>query len=105
MLSELKLYTHKTLAIKFCAYIIQSWDAATQTANQETEMTKITKQYANVRNGGQERVIREADKFYVNSDFGHGFCQPNRQVSRQEMSACLRFTMAPADVVDAILAN
>ena len=68
-------------------------------------MTKTTKEYTNTRNGGQERVIREADKFYVNSNFGHGFCRTNRQVSRQEMAACLRFTMAPADVVDAILAN
>jgi len=68
-------------------------------------MTKITKQYANSRNGGQERVIRDGEKFFVNSDYGNGFCQPNRQVTREEMAMCLRFTSAPEEVSAAILSN
>lgn len=68
-------------------------------------MTKITKQYANPNNGGQERVIRDGDKFFINSDWGQGFCRPNTQVSRGQMEMCLRHTNAPAEIANAILAN
>ena len=67
-------------------------------------MTKITKQYANPRNGGQERMTRDGDKYYINSDWGRGF-SGNVLVSRNQMDICLRYTSAPAAVVDAILAN
>ena len=68
-------------------------------------MTKITKQYANPRNGGQERVIRDGEKFFINSDFGNGFTRPNQQVTREQMEMCLRFTSAPAEVSAEILSN
>ena len=70
----------------------------------ETEMTKITKQYANPNNGGQERMTREGDKFYINSNWGDGF-SGNVLVSRNQMEICLRHTNAPADVCEAILSN
>lgn len=74
------------------------------TTKEEPEMIKITKQYANPSNGGQERVTREGDKFYVASNWGDGF-SGNVLVSRNQMEICLRHTNAPADVCDAILSN
>ena len=71
----------------------------------EKKMTKITKQYANPRNGGMERVVREGEKFFINSDFGNGFTRPNQQVTREQMEMCLRFTSAPAEVSAEILSN
>ena len=66
--------------------------------------TKITRQYANPNNGGQERVTRDGDSYYVNSNWGTGFSE-NRLVSRQQMEVCLRYTNAPAEVFEAILSN
>ena len=68
-------------------------------------MSKITRQYANPRNGGQERVVRDGENFFINSDFGNGFSRPNQQVTREQMVMCLRFTSAPAEVSTAILSN
>lgn len=65
-------------------------------------MTKITKQYANTNNGGNERITRDGDKYYVSSDWGRGFCR-NQEVSRSQAQACMAYTKAPADVVSAIL--
>ena len=69
------------------------------------KMTKITKQYANPRNGGQERVIRDGEKFFINSDFGNGFTRPNQQVTREQMEMCLRFSSRPAEVFAEILSK
>jgi len=74
-------------------------------ADQQTKeqtMTKITKKYANQNNGGQERITRDGDKFYVSSDWGNGFSR-SQQVSRSQAETCLSYTNAPADVVAAIL--
>ena len=65
-------------------------------------MTKTTKQYANINNGGQERVTRDGDRYYISSDFGKGFTAPV-SVARSQVEACLSYTKAPADVVAAIL--
>lgn len=66
-------------------------------------MGKTTTQYANINNGGQERVTRDGNRYYVSSDFGKGFCALV-EVSRGEVEACMSYTKAPADVVAAILA-
>ena len=63
---------------------------------------KITKQYANVNNGGQERVTRDGNSYYVSSDSGKGFCAPVA-VSKAQAEQCMRYTKAPAAVVAAIL--
>ena len=63
---------------------------------------KITKQYTNGNNGGQERVTRDGDRYYISSDFGRGFSAPEA-VSRSQAENCMRHTKAPADVVAAIL--
>ena len=75
-------------------------------AQQQPEkiMSKIVKQYANPNNGGQERMTRDGDKYYINSNWGDGF-SGNVQVSRSQMEMCLRHTSAPDDVVAAILAD
>lgn len=67
-------------------------------------MSKITQQYANTNNGGQERVTRDGDSYYINS-------YPNaslgwlgkREVSRAQVEAGMAYTNAPASVVAAIL--
>lgn len=66
-------------------------------------MTKITKTYANPNNGGQERITRDGDCYYVSSDWGKGFCEPTK-VSKEQAKAAMSYTSAPADVVAAILA-
>ena len=65
-------------------------------------MSKITKQYANTNNNGQERVTRDGDSYYVSSDFGKGFCAPVA-VSKAQAAHCMAYTKAPAAVVAAIL--
>ena len=65
-------------------------------------MSEIIQQYANINNGGQERFIRDGDKFFVSSDWGQGFCKA-QQVSRAQAQRCLAHSNAPADVVLAIL--
>lgn len=65
-------------------------------------MAKITKEYANIKNGGRERVTRDGDKYFVSSDWGNGFCS-SQQVSRRQVETCMTYTKAPADVVAAIL--
>lgn len=65
-------------------------------------MATIIKQYANANNGGKERVTKDGDMFFVNSDWGTGFSGYIR-VSREQMESCLRHTKAPADVVKSML--
>jgi hypothetical protein len=65
-------------------------------------MRKITKTYANTNNGGQEKITRDGDKFFISSDWGKGFCQP-QEVTRQQAKIGLDYTDAPADIVVAIL--
>lgn len=65
-------------------------------------MSKITIQYVNKNNGGNERVIRDGDSYYVNSDFGSGFARANTTVSRSQIESCMAHTNAPSDVVSAI---
>lgn len=66
-------------------------------------MTKITKTYANTNNGGQERITRDGDAYYISSNWGNGFCEPTK-VSKEQAKTCMAYTNAPADVVAAILA-
>ena len=63
---------------------------------------KIVKTYKNTKNNGQERVIRDGDKFYVCSNWGDGF-GPEMEVSRQQVAQCMDYTNAPSDVVSSIL--
>ncbi len=67
-------------------------------------MSKITKQYANANNGGQERVIRDGDQYYINSYIPNVGWMGERKVAKQEADACMRYTNAPFDVLTAILA-
>ena len=67
-------------------------------------MTKITKTYANPNNGGQERVIRDGDSYYINSLIPTVGWMGERKVSRRDVERCMAYTNAPADVVTAILA-
>ena len=67
-------------------------------------MAIITRQYANTNNDGRERVSREGYKYYINSDFGKGFCGKKR-VSRRTVEWCMTHTNAPASVIAAILGN
>jgi hypothetical protein len=64
----------------------------------------IQQQYANVNNGGQERVMRNGDNYYVSSDYGKGFCAPVA-VSKAQAAQCMTYTKAPATVVAAILGD
>lgn len=66
-------------------------------------MTKITKEYANPNNGGKERVTRDGESYYINSNIPSIGWIGQRKVSRGEAERCLRYTSAPEDVVAAIL--
>ena len=66
-------------------------------------MSKITKTYANPNNGGQERITRDGNAYYISSNWGKGFCEPTR-VSKEQAKIGMAYTKAPADVVAAILA-
>jgi hypothetical protein len=67
-------------------------------------MSKITKQFANTNNGGQERVTRDGDNYYINSYpcASLGWLG-ERKVTRAQLEACMNHVNAPADVVAAIL--
>ena len=64
--------------------------------------SKIVKTFANPNNGGQERIVRDGDSYYISSDFGKGFCAPVA-VSKDQAAQCMAYTKAPAAVVAAIL--
>ena len=66
-------------------------------------MTKITKEYANTNNGGQERITRDGDSYYINSNIPSVGWMGPRKVSRSDAERCMSYTSAPADVVAAIL--
>ncbi len=67
-------------------------------------MSKVTSQYANVNNGGSERVTKDGENYFVDSDFGNGF-RGEVKVTREQMAMCLQHTSAPADIVNIILGN
>lgn len=70
--------------------------------NGEATMDKIFRQYRNEKNGGSERVIKEGDKLFIQSNCGFGWT--NRvKVSRAQLERTLRFTNAPAQVREDIL--
>ena len=75
-----------------------------KTTTKENEMSKQTMmmQYDNPNNGGRERVYRDGDSYYINSDWGTGWCG-KRRVSRQQIASTMRHTGAPEDVVAAIM--
>lgn len=63
-------------------------------------MTTLT--YNNPNSNGQERVTNDDGIYYVSSNLGRGWYEP-QQVSRETMVYCLAYTCAPSDVVAAIL--
>ena len=70
----------------------------------ENDMTKITKEYANINNGGKERVARDGDKYYIDSYINANIgWMGERKVSRSDAERCMSYTNAPAAVVAAIL--
>lgn len=67
-------------------------------------MTKITKEYTNTKNGGQERVSRDGAMYYVNSYINANIgWMGERKVSRSDAERCMAYTNAPVAVVAAIL--
>lgn len=63
-------------------------------------------EYTNHRNGCKERVWRDGDSYYINSDWGRGFFPENkRRVSRAQMADCMKYTGAPEYVTSEILGN
>lgn len=68
-------------------------------------MTKITKEYDNVNNGGKERVSRDGDEYTVSSyheSLGGWFA--TKKVTREQMERCLAHSYAPEEVRTAIMA-
>lgn len=66
-------------------------------------MNDITKIYKNNNNGGREKVSRIDGEYYVQSDFGHGFVNAPKKVSKNDMRGVLEFTGAPQSVFSVIL--
>ena len=67
--------------------------------------TKITREYANPSSGGRERVRRKGDDYYISSNIPQwgAWFTPWRRVSKADCAYGLKYTCAPADVVDQIL--
>jgi len=67
-------------------------------------MSTISKQYQNTNNGGQERVMRAGNQYYINSYIPSVGWMGDRKVSLDQVKSCMAYTNAPADVMTAILA-
>lgn len=65
-------------------------------------MTKVIKEYSNPNNNGKERVIKDGDKYFVNSFVG-GEWLGARAVTKSQIESCMIYTKAPSDVIEAIL--
>lgn len=64
-------------------------------------MTKFS--YTNTKNGGQE-IVRVVDgKVTIQSDCGKGF-MPAVSVTKEQVAFTMKFTGAPAQVVESVLA-
>jgi len=65
----------------------------------------ITKEYANSRNGGKERISRNGNTYSINSYIPKTGWIGERKISRSDAKHCMAYTNAPADVVAEILGN
>lgn len=64
---------------------------------------KVSKTYANAKNGGKEYVSRDGDTYSINSFVPGVGWMGERKVSRRDVERGLRHTAAPEEVVSAIL--
>lgn len=65
----------------------------------------ITKEYANTRNGGKERISRNGNMYFINSYVPKTGWIGERKISRADAIRCMAYTNAPADVVAEIIGD